>query len=58
MDITDAVAFDPGEARKILKSRARFCRMRRSAANVRQAINLMSRHAVIPIAFSFRLSVL
>lgn len=57
MDIADAVAFDPALATKMLKvANSPLYNARRSAANVRQAINLMGTHAAITIALSFSLA--
>ncbi|TFW02366.1 GGDEF domain-containing protein, partial [Oxalobacteraceae bacterium OM1] len=57
MQIADCVACDPALATKILKAaNSPLYTRRRSATNVRQAVNLMGTHAATSIALSFSLA--
>lgn len=54
MQIADCVALDPALAAKMLKvANSPLYNVRRSATNVRQAVNLIGMHAAISIALSF-----
>src|SRR3569832_1763783 len=55
--IADCVAHDPALAAKMLKvANSPLYNRRRSATNVRQAVNLMGTHGAITIALSFSLA--
>ncbi len=57
MQIADCIAFDPALAAKMLKvANSPMYKMRRGAANLRQAVSLMGTHTAITIALSFTLS--
>jgi len=57
MQIADCIAHDPALAMKMLKvANSPMYKMRRSAANLRQAVSLMGTHTAITIALSFSLS--
>jgi HD-like signal output (HDOD) protein len=56
MEIAGAVAFDPALAAKMVKvANSPLYNARRSASNLRQAINLLGTHAVVTITLSFSL---
>lgn len=56
IQIADCVAFDPALAAKMLKvANSPLYSTRRTATNVRQAVNLMGTHAAVTVALSFSL---
>lgn len=56
IQIADCVAFDPALAVKMLKvANSPLYSTRRTATNVRQAVNLMGTHAAVTVALSFSL---